>query len=73
MINKNLMTKIVKFQVCQMPIIRCLGGVLTPSSHCSIFIETSLAGEAGWENDESIAPLDLTTVYILSSIMHIHV
>ncbi len=64
------MTKMVKIQVCQMPIIRYLGGVLTPFSHCSIFIETSLAGEAGWENDVSIAPMDLTTVYFIKYNAH---
>jgi hypothetical protein len=31
-----------------------LGGVIAPSSHCSILIETPLTGIGGWENDMSI-------------------
>jgi hypothetical protein len=34
-----------------------LGGHLAPSSLCSILFETPLAGKAGWENDQSIAPI----------------
>jgi len=43
-----------------MHIIRYLGGVLAPSSHCSILIETPLAGKDYWENDLSIAPMGST-------------
>ena len=47
---------------------RYLGGVLAPSSHCSIPIEVHLAGEASWENDVSIAQvatMDSTNATIL--------
>jgi len=33
-----------------------LGGHLAPSSHCSILIDTPLAGKAIWGNDLSVAP-----------------
>jgi hypothetical protein len=47
----------VDFQVHMMHIIRYLGGVLAPSSHCSILIETPLAGKASQENNLSIAAM----------------
>ncbi len=43
--------------------LRVLSGVLAPSSHCGILIETLLTGKAGLENDLSMAPvatMDLT-------------
>ncbi len=40
--------------------IQYLGGVLAPSSHCRILIETPLVREASRENDLSIAPMGLT-------------
>ncbi len=39
---------------------RYLGGVLAPSSHCSIPIEVHMAGEASWENDVSIVQVAIT-------------
>jgi hypothetical protein len=36
------------------------GCSLAPSSHCSILIETQLAGKAGLENDLSIVPMRAT-------------
>jgi hypothetical protein len=42
-----------------MQIKRYFRGVLATSSHCSILIETPLAGEASWENDLSVAPMGL--------------
>ncbi len=38
-------------------IFKYLVGHLSPSSHCSILIETFRAGEAGLENDLSIGPI----------------
>jgi hypothetical protein len=43
--------------------LRVLSGVLAPSSHCGILIETLLTGKAVLENDLSMAPvatMDLT-------------
>ncbi len=41
---------------------KILKGVLAPSSHCSILIQTPMAGKAWQKNDLSIAPMDLTKI-----------
>ncbi len=41
-----IITQIVKLWVCWMHVMRYLGAVQTPSSNCSILIETPLAGKA---------------------------
>jgi hypothetical protein len=43
-----------------MLIITYIGGILVPSRHCSILIETPLVGKARWENDLSIALMGST-------------
>jgi hypothetical protein len=50
--------QLVKFLVYLTHIIRYSEGVLDPFSHCSIFLETPLAGKAGWENDLSFNGFD---------------
>jgi hypothetical protein len=50
----------VKGCVHLMHITRYLGSVLTPSSHYGILNETTLSGEAGCENDLSIAAMGST-------------
>ncbi len=43
-----------------MLIITYIGGILVPSRHCSILIETPLDGKARRVNDLSIAPIGST-------------
>jgi hypothetical protein len=50
----------VKFSFCRMQIIRHLGGILAPFSHCSILINTPVAGKAGGENVLSVAHVGST-------------
>jgi hypothetical protein len=47
----------VKYHVHQTLIINYLGGILAPSSHCSILLRPSMAGKASQEIDLSIAPM----------------
>ncbi len=53
----NVGPKVVKFLSLSKDFQKYLKGHLAPSSHCSILIETPMAGKAGYENDMSIAPI----------------
>jgi hypothetical protein len=55
-------TQMVKVRVCQIHVIRYLGGVLAPCSPLSILIDALQAGFASLEDDLSIAPKGLTNL-----------